>query len=51
VGDDRLSAVQYLRFAVRGRTPVAIGTDFADLTQEVELDAEQQAALAADLAA
>ena len=27
VGDDRLSAVQYLRFPVAGRTPVAIGTD------------------------
>ncbi len=50
VGDDRLSAVQYLRFGVGGRTPVAIGTDFADLAQEVELSDEQRAALAADLA-
>ena len=28
VGDDRLSAVQYLRFPVQGRVPVAIGTTF-----------------------
>ena len=51
VGDDRLSAVQYLRFPVAGRTPVAIGTDFPELAQEVELTDEQRAALTADLAA
>jgi len=48
VGTDRLSAVQYLRFACP-TPPVAIGTDFPALTAEVALSAEQQAALAADL--
>ena len=51
VGDDRLSAVQYLRFAVGGQTPVAVGTDFVELAAEVELTSEQRTALAADLAA
>ena len=50
VGDDRLSAVQYLRFPVQGRVPVAIGTTFGALDGEVELTDEQRAALAADLA-
>jgi Protein of unknown function (DUF3501) len=50
VGDDRISAVQYLRFSCPA-DPVAIGTDFPALTAEVELTAEQKAALAADLAA
>jgi hypothetical protein len=49
VGDDRLSAVQYLRFAC-ATPPVAIGTDFPALTDEVELTPDQRAALAADLA-
>ncbi len=49
VGDDRISAVQYLRFAVAGRTPVSVGTDFADLACEVALTSDQQAALALDL--
>ena len=48
VGTDRLSAVQYLRFACP-TPPIAIGTDFPALAGEVELTAEQQAALAADL--
>lgn len=50
VGEDRISAVQYLRFGVGGQTPVAIGTDFEELTMEIELSTEQRAALAADLA-
>lgn len=50
VGDDRLSAVQYLRFACPS-APVAIGTDFPALTAEVELTAEQREALANDLKA
>ncbi|MEZ5166589.1 MAG: DUF3501 family protein [Acidimicrobiales bacterium] len=50
VGTDRLSAVQYLRFACPS-APVAIGTDFPELIAEVELTEEQQTALAADLAA
>ncbi|MCP5027261.1 MAG: DUF3501 family protein [Actinomycetia bacterium] len=51
VGDDRLSAVQYLRFSVGDGVPVAIGTDFDDLLQEVDFTPDQQAALVADLAA
>lgn len=49
VGDDRLSAVQYLRFSVDGVTPVAIGTDFEGLESHVELTTEQIAALTEDL--
>ncbi len=50
VGDDRLSAVQYLKFPVAGRTPVAIGVDHPELCAERPLSAEEQAALASDLA-
>jgi hypothetical protein len=50
VGTDRLSAVQYLTFACLS-APVAIGTDFEALTDEVALTGEQRDALAADLAA
>jgi TusA-related sulfurtransferase len=49
-GDGRLSSVQYLKFDVRGRTPLAIGVDMPGLRAEATLDAEQRAALAADLA-
>lgn len=49
VGDDRLSAVQYLRFPVEGRVPVSIGTDFEELETEIELTDEQVAALTEDL--
>lgn len=50
VGTDRLSSVQYLEFDVRGQTPVAVGSDLPQLQEETALDAEQRAALAADLA-
>ncbi len=50
VGDDRLSSVQYLKFDVRGRTPVAAGSDLPQLTVEAALSREQRDALAADLA-
>lgn len=51
VSERRLSSVQYLKFAVGGRAPVACGVDFApELVGETPLDAEQRAALAADLA-
>jgi hypothetical protein len=50
VGTDRLSSVQYLKFDVGGRTPVAIGSDLPALAAETALDPEQRAALAADLA-
>jgi hypothetical protein len=49
-GDGRLSSVQYLKFAVGGRAPVAIGADLPGLEAETVLDAGQRAALAADLA-
>jgi hypothetical protein len=52
VGDERLSSVQYLKFDVRGRAPVAVGVDLAQqLEEETRLTDEQRAALAADLAA
>jgi hypothetical protein len=51
VGDDRLSSVQYLRFPLGGRVPVAIGVDLPVLTLETRLSAEQRAALAEDLRA
>ena len=50
VGTDRLSSVQYLKFDVGGRGPVAIGSDLPALSAETALDPEQRAALAADLA-
>lgn len=50
VGDDRLSSVQYLKFDVRGRPPVAAGSDLPQLTGETPLTREQREALAADLA-
>ncbi len=50
VGADRLSSVQYLKFDVRGRVPVAVGCDLPQLTGETTLDAEQRQAVAADLA-
>jgi hypothetical protein len=49
VGDDRLSSVQYLRFAVGDRAPVAMGSDLPELTIETALTADQRAALDADL--
>ena len=51
IGSDRLSSVQYLRFAVEGEAPVALGSDLPALTVEVALSPEQRDALAADLAA
>ena len=50
VGTDRLSSVQYLKFDVRGRAPVAVGSDLPQLTGRTALAPEQRAALAADLA-
>ncbi len=50
VGQDRLSAVQYLVFTLPDG-PVRLGSDFAALELVVDLDEAQQAALAADLAA
>ena len=50
VGDRRLSAVQYLTFAVSD-APVALGCDFPGLEGRVSLDERQRSALAEDLAA
>jgi len=49
VGEDRLSSVQYLKFACPDGDPVAIGLDHPTLEICVELEEEQRAALAADL--
>ncbi len=49
VGTDRLSSVQYLKFDVGGRVPVAVGSALPALAAETALDAEQRAALGADL--
>jgi hypothetical protein len=49
-GVDRVSSVQYLKFATGGETPVAVGSDLPELTAEAKLTAEQRAALSADLA-
>jgi hypothetical protein len=51
VGDDRLSSVQYLKFAVGDEAPVAIGCDLDGLAVEAALTPEQRGALQADLAA
>ena len=49
VGEDRLSAVQYLKFDLKGRPPVAIGSDMQELKVEAALSPEQKAALEEDL--
>ncbi len=51
VGEERVSSVQYLKFAVGDRAPVAMGCDHADpvLQHEMELSDAQQAALQKDL--
>ena len=49
-GDGRLSSVQYLKFAVQGIVPLALGSDHPGLTVESPLGDAQRAALAADLA-
>ena len=48
VGTDRLSSVQYLKFAV-GQVPVAVGCDHPDIDGRVLLSAESREALQADL--
>lgn len=50
VGTDRLSSVQYLKFDVGGRVPVAAGSDLPQLEARSALTPEQRAALASDLA-
>ena len=45
-----MSSVQYMKFAVGGRVPVALGIDLPHLVEEAPLTAEQRRALEADLA-
>jgi Protein of unknown function (DUF3501) len=49
VSDGRLSSVHYLKLDVLGRTPVAIGCDYADLSGETVLTPAQHQALEEDL--
>ena len=49
VGEERLSSVQYLKFPVGGRAPVAIGCDHPELRAETRLAEAQRQALADDL--
>jgi len=49
-GSDRLSSVQYLKFPVKGKVPVAIGLDHPAISIETRLTDDQRAALSEDLA-
>lgn len=49
VGEGRLSSVHYLKFDVKGRVPVALGSDLPQLSTETPLTAEQRAALREEL--
>jgi hypothetical protein len=49
ISDGRLSSVHYLKFDVKGRVPVALGSDDAGLTVETVLTPEQRKALEEDL--
>lgn len=49
VGGERLSSVQYMAFAVGGRVPVAVGSDWEGHAVRARLSEAQRAALAADL--
>ncbi len=46
IGEDRLSAVQYLTFKTNGKRPVAIGSEHSNLQLEVDLSEPQKEALA-----
>ena len=50
-GEARLSSVQYLKFAVDGKVPHALGVDLPDLREEVPFTPEQRRALQEDLSA
>ncbi len=50
VGEDRLSAVQYLTFSLDS-PPIGLGCDFETLNEEIDLSKEQMEALAEDLSA
>jgi hypothetical protein len=48
-GDGRLSSVQYVKFDVHGRVPVAIGVELPGLKEEKTLSDEVRSALRLDL--
>ncbi len=48
-GTERISSVQYLKFPVGGKTPVALGIDLPGIECEALLTANQRSALAEDL--
>ena len=53
VGDTRLSSVQYIKFNVKGKTPIAIGIDmpkYSEIHSEVVFTNDQRKALTEDLA-
>ena len=50
VGTERVSSVQYLKFAVGGRVPVALGIDLPAIAAETVLTPAERRALEADLA-
>jgi hypothetical protein len=49
IGDEKISSVQYLKFTVGKRIPVALGSDHPQLQIEAVLTDEQRAALLQDL--
>ena len=49
VGDTRLSAVQYLSFAIGSEAPIALGIDLPGAECETTLSEEQRGALQSDL--
>lgn len=49
VGEDRVSSVQYIKFKVGARAPIAVGADLPALDVETTLSADQRAALQQDL--
>ena len=49
VGEDRISAVQFLKFPIGDARPVAVGCDHPELLGETPLSTAQQEALLADL--
>jgi hypothetical protein len=51
ISEGRLSSVHYVRFDTRGRVPVAIGCDHAELVAETVLTEAQRRALDEDLRA
>ena len=50
MGEDRLSSVQYLKFATSRRVPLAAGSDHPLLQERTPFTEEQREALASDLA-